>query len=165
MLVDLAAQIVSAYVVKNSVRPTELPDLIASVHKALGDLQKPATPEPAPLTPAVSIRKSITPDYLISLEDGRHYRTLKRHLSGLGLTPDQYRAKWGLPRDYPMVAASYSQRRSEMALALGLGNKSQKQAAVNDAAPEEQPEADAAPAEPAPKAKRGRKPKAAPAAA
>jgi predicted transcriptional regulator len=73
------------------------------------------------LTPAVPIKKSITPDHLISLEDGQKYKSLKRHLSTRGMTPDEYRAKWGLPRDYPMVAANYSAQRSQLAKALGLG--------------------------------------------
>jgi predicted transcriptional regulator len=76
------------------------------------------------LTPAVPIKKSVTPDYIISLEDGHKYKSLKRHLSTRGMTPDDYRAKWGLPRDYPMVAASYSAQRSQLAKSLGLGQTS-----------------------------------------
>ena len=81
------------------------------------------TSAPEKLVPPVSVRKSITPDHLISLEDGRQYRTLKRHLTRLGLTPDQYRTKWRLPADYPMVAPNYSKQRSEMAHKIGLGRK------------------------------------------
>ena len=77
---------------------------------------------PAPLVPVVSIKKSVTDDYLISMEDGKQYQSLKRHLATRGLTPDQYRAKWGLPNDYPMVAPGYSARRSELAKNLGLGS-------------------------------------------
>jgi predicted transcriptional regulator len=83
-----------------------------------------ATPEPEPLVPAVPIRKSVTPDYIISLEDGRKFKSLKRHLQGTyGMTPDEYRAKWGLPRDYPMVAPNYAKARSDLAKKMGLGRK------------------------------------------
>ncbi|AWN52175.1 MucR family transcriptional regulator [Methylobacterium sp. 17Sr1-1] len=123
-LVSLAADIVSAYVTRNSVPVGELPALIASTHSALTKLGGPAEPakeeRPAPLMP---IKKTVTPDYLISLEDGRQYRTLKRHLAGRGLTPEQYRTKWGLPPDYPMVAANYAAQRSELAKSFGLGRK------------------------------------------
>ena len=119
----LSADIVSAYVTKNSVRPSDLPDLIASVHSALQSLSAPRQAAPEKLEPPVSIKKSITPDYLISLEDGKGYKSLKRHLTGRGLTPEQYREKWGLPRDYPMVAPNYAKRRSELAKTMGLGQK------------------------------------------
>ena len=117
----LTADVVSAYVAKNALRPADLPDLIASVHRALQGLSAPAQAEHEKRQPPVSIRKSITPDFLISLEDGRRYKTLRRHLTGRGLTPEQYREKWGLPRDYPMVAPNYAKQRSELARALGLG--------------------------------------------
>ena len=122
--IELAADIVSAFVSKNSVKPADLPALIDSVHAALQTVAHPATKqeEPKP-TPPVPVKKSITPDFLISLEDGKRYRSLKRHLAGRGLTPDQYREKWGLPRDYPMVAPNYSARRSELARNMGLGQK------------------------------------------
>jgi predicted transcriptional regulator len=98
--------------------------LIASIHTAIAGLSAPApAPEAEKPVPAVPIKKSVTPDYIISLEDGRQYKSLKRHLTGRGLTPADYRAKWGLPRDYPMVAANYAARRSEMAKAIGLGRK------------------------------------------
>jgi predicted transcriptional regulator len=103
-LTSLTAEVVSAYVAKNAIRSADLPDLIASVHRALHGLSAPAQAEPEKPEPAVSIRKSITPDFLISLEDSKRYKTLRRHLTGRGLTPEQYREKWGLPRDYPMVA-------------------------------------------------------------
>jgi predicted transcriptional regulator len=100
-----------------------LPLLILSVHKALKEAGAPsAEPDPAP-TPAVSVKKSITADHLISLEDGKKYKSLKRHQTSRGMTPDEYRAKWGLPKDYPMVAASYSAQRSNLAKTLGLGRK------------------------------------------
>ena len=100
---------VAAYVTKNSVQKGDLPALIASVHAAFAGLGKPQASEPEKPTPRVPIRKSITPDHLISLEDGKPYRTLKRHLTRLGLTPDQYRAKWDLPADYPMTVAELQQ--------------------------------------------------------
>jgi predicted transcriptional regulator len=143
---ELAADIVSAYVAKNSVRPADLPELIAAVHGALRNLANPAAKEAAPkLTPPVNPKKSITPDHLISLEDGRRYKSLRRHLRGRGLTPEQYRAKWGLPHDYPMVAPNYAKTRSELAKKLGLGRLRSKEARKPAAAPA-----------PAPK-KRGRK--------
>ncbi|SFV14547.1 transcriptional regulator, MucR family [Methylobacterium sp. 174MFSha1.1] len=123
-LVSLAADIVSAYVTRNSVPVGDLPALIAATHTALTKLGGPAESakeeRPAPLMP---IKKTVTPDYIISLEDGRQYRTLKRHLAGRGLTPEQYRQKWGLPHDYPMVAANYAAQRSELAKSIGLGRK------------------------------------------
>jgi len=122
-LVTLAGDVVAAYVTKNSVQKSDLPALIASVHAAFAGLGKPQASQPEKLTPRVPIRKTITPDHLISLEDGKPYRTLKRHLTTLGLTPDQYRAKWGLPADYPMTSPNYSKKRSELARELGLGRK------------------------------------------
>ncbi|RVU20781.1 MucR family transcriptional regulator [Methylobacterium oryzihabitans] len=121
--VGLTADIVSAYVSKNSVPVTELPGLLSAVHGALRGLVTPAEPEPEKLTPPVPIRKTVTPDHIISLEDGKPYKSLKRHLAGRGLTPDQYRQKWGLPHDYPMVAASYAAQRSELAKSIGLGQQ------------------------------------------
>jgi predicted transcriptional regulator len=129
----LTAEVVSAYVAKNSLRPVDLPDLIASVHQALQGLSSPPQAEPEKRDPPVSIRKSITPDFLISMEDGRRYKTLRRHLNGRGLTPEQYREKWGLPRDYPMVAPNYAKQRSELARALGLGQIRRGRAAGDDA--------------------------------
>nr|WP_246102725.1 MucR family transcriptional regulator [Methylobacterium terricola] len=120
-LVELAADIVAAYVSKNSVPVTELPNLIASVHTSLTNLGQPASVEPEKLTPPVPIKKTVTPDYIISLEDGKQYKSLKRHLSTRGLTPEDYRRKWGLPHDYPMVAANYAAQRSELAKSSGLG--------------------------------------------
>ncbi len=142
-LIELSANIVSAYVSKNSVPLAELPALIAAIHASLTRLGAPVEAAPKP-EPRVSIRKSITPDALISLEDGRPYKTLKRHLSKLGLTPEQYRTKWGLPPDYPMVAASYAERRSELAKSLGLGQIRRNRADAA-AAPEPGEEAAATP--------------------
>ena len=109
----------------NHLQPSDLPGLIASVHATLGSLGKPPEPDvPAePLKPAVPIRKSVTDDYIISPEDGRKFKSLKRYLGTLGMTPAEYRAKWELPADYPMVAPAYAAKRSEVTKAIGLGNK------------------------------------------
>jgi predicted transcriptional regulator len=156
-LSDLTADVVSAYVSNNRVPVAELAPLIQAVYAALGSAQGGAVETPAEkLVPAVPVRKSITPDFLISLEDGKSYKSLKRHLSKYGITPADYRTKWGLPKDYPMVAASYSASRSAMAKSIGLGVK--RKAAVAEAAPK--PTTVKAPAKP-----RGRKPKAVPTSA
>jgi predicted transcriptional regulator len=124
LTVELTADVISAYVARNSVSASALPDIISSVHAALTALSAPApAPEAAKPVPAVPIKKSVTPDYLISLEDGRRYKSLKRHLRGRGLTPAEYRTKWGLPADYPMVAPNYAATRSELAKSMGLGRK------------------------------------------
>jgi predicted transcriptional regulator len=123
-LVELTTSVVSAYVSNNAVGSAALPELIVSIHQALTTLTSPPPPPVAERpTPAVPVKKSVTPDYLISLEDGRRYKSLKRHLGGRGLTPDQYRTKWGLPHDYPMVAAAYAKQRSDLARSMGLGRK------------------------------------------
>ncbi|ACL59919.1 MucR family transcriptional regulator [Methylobacterium nodulans] len=124
-LAGLTGRIVGAYVAHNAVPTAELPGLIAAVHGALAALGRPAEPEAPALVPPVPIRKTVTPDAIISLEDGKPYKSLKRHLTTRGLTPEQYRAKWGLPVDYPMVAANYAAHRSELAKAAGLGRKPQ----------------------------------------
>ncbi len=123
-VIALTADIVAAYVSKNPIRGAELPDLIATVHASLLGTSDPKVEEPAPeLKPAVPIKKSVTPDYIISLEDGRKFKSLRRHLqTAFGMTPDDYRAKWGLPPDYPMVAPGYAAKRSELAKATGLGS-------------------------------------------
>jgi len=125
-LVQLTADIVSAYVTNNTVEAGQLSKLIEEVHVALVRAPAAATePEKKPLVPAVPVRKSITPDYIVSLEDGRKFKSLKRHLAGTyGMTPDEYRAKWDLPRDYPMVAPNYAKARSDLAKRMGLGRKS-----------------------------------------
>lgn len=124
-LIALTASIVSAYVTRNNVPTTDLPRLIASTHAALAGLTGPPAPVAAePLVPAVPIRRSVTPDAIICLEDGRAFKTLKRHLAtSYGMTPDQYRAKWSLPPDYPMVAPNYAEARSALAKSIGLGRK------------------------------------------
>ena len=124
-LVEFSTEIVSAYVSHNAISPTDLPKLINDVHAALKKLQ---TEETAPAVeerkPAVPVRKSVTPDYLICLEDGKKFKSLKRHLrTHYNLSPEEYREKWGLPNDYPMVAPSYSVTRSNLAKANGLGRK------------------------------------------
>jgi predicted transcriptional regulator len=123
-LLELTAHIVSAYVEKNRLPVSGLGDLIASVSASISGLGQPAIPEAAPLVPAVNPRKSVTPDFIICLEDGKKFKSLKRHLGvHFGLTPDAYRAKWGLPADYPMVAPNYAASRSQLAKAIGLGRK------------------------------------------
>ncbi len=127
-LTELAADIVSAYVTKNSVPVGELPALIGSVYLALSKLgSAPEQIEAETLTPAVSIKKSITPDFIVCLEDGKKFKSLKRHLrTSYSLTPDQYRARWSLPHDYPMVAPNYAAARSELAKSMGLGQQRRK---------------------------------------
>ena len=116
-----AVDIVSAYVGKNSLPSAELPDLINMVHKTLSELDGDAQ-DVVTLEPAVPVRKSITDDYLICLEDGKKFKSLKRHLrSKYDMTPEEYREKWGLPYDYPMVAPSYARKRSDLAKKMGLG--------------------------------------------
>ncbi|HMO28566.1 MucR family transcriptional regulator [Enterovirga sp.] len=127
-LIELTAEVVSAFVMHNSLQKSDLPDLIAAVHNSLQQLAEPKLAEPARPTPAVPIKKSISPDYIISLEDGRPYKSLKRHLSGRGLTPERYREKWGLSPDYPMVAPNYAKQRSELAKSMGLGRQRQREA-------------------------------------
>lgn len=133
---EITADIVSSYVTNNAVHSADLPALIASVHAALQGLTAPKRAEPEKPQPPISIRKSVTPDFIISLEDGKQYKSLKRHLTKLGLTPEAYREKWGLPRDYPMVAANYAQQRSELAKSMGLGQKRREPTATRAAVQE-----------------------------
>ncbi|RJT26522.1 MucR family transcriptional regulator [Mesorhizobium waimense] len=125
VLIELTADVVSAYVSNNPVPVGDLPALIGQVHAAFkGTAESVSAEEPQALKPAVPIRKSVTPDYIICLEDGKKFKALKRHLSThYGLTPDEYRAKWGLPADYPMVAPNYAAARSALAKTIGLGRK------------------------------------------
>ncbi len=124
-LLGLTAEIVSAHVSNNPVPMGELPSLIQQVHAALTNVGKPAPePEVKKLEPAVSIKKSITPEFLICLEDGKKLKMLKRHLkTAYNMSPEQYREKWGLPMDYPMVAENYAKRRSDLAKEIGLGTR------------------------------------------
>ena len=144
-LADITSELVAAYVTQNHVQPSELPALIASIHATLGNLGKAPAPDvPAePLKPAVPVKRSITDEYLISLEDGRKLKSMKRYLAGLGMTPADYRAKWGLPNDYPMVAPAYAAKRSELAKNLGLGRRAGQETA--DAAPDAEAEPEASP--------------------
>ena len=114
---ELTAGIVSAYVANNSLPQSELPALLRAVHDALNRTAAGKAAEPAPaLAPAVPVKKSVTPDYIMCLEDGKKFKSLKRHLrTTYDMTPEQYRAKWGLPADYPMVAPNYAKARSELA--------------------------------------------------
>jgi predicted transcriptional regulator len=131
---ELAADIVSAYVSNNSLPTSELPALLSSIHMALTTTAKGSVEEPKPvLAPAVPVKKSVTPDYLVCLDDGKKFKSLKRHLrTTYGMTPEQYRAKWELPRDYPMVAPNYAKARSELAKTMGLGQQ-RKSAAKSSA--------------------------------
>ena len=125
-LLNLTADVVSAFVSNNSVGPNELPQLIAAVHAALSSAGTPVPSVEAEgqvKATAAEIRRSIRPDALISFEDGKPYKSLKRHLTARGLTVDQYRAKWGLQDNYPMVSPAYSQARSELAKVAGLGQR------------------------------------------
>ena len=124
----LTAHIVSAFVANNSVPATDLAELIATTHAALTGLGHPVAPAvEEKVVPAVSVKKSITPEYLICLEDGKKFKSLKRHLrSAFDMTPEEYRAKWGLPPDYPMVAPAYAEARSQLAKSMGLGQKRRK---------------------------------------
>lgn len=123
-LITLTSDIVAAHVSNNSVAVEELPGLIQNIYGALASLGKTAEPEAAPLEPAVSVRASVKPDYIICLEDGKKMKMLKRHLmTAYNMTPEEYRARWNLPADYPMVAPNYAEKRRELAKKIGLGRK------------------------------------------
>jgi predicted transcriptional regulator len=125
-LLSYAANIVSAYVSNNTIAAAELPALLQTVYATLGQLaaNDSAGPHGVNRHPAVSIKKSITPDFLICLEDGKKFKSLKRHLrAAYGLTPEDYRARWNLSPDYPMVAPNYARTRSSLAVKMGLGQK------------------------------------------
>ena len=140
--IELAASVVAAFVSYNSVPVAELPTLIEAVHGSVKRCvdgtaaQESLAQKMEARTPAVSIRKSITPDYLICLEDGKRFKSLRRHLRGLGLTPEQYRERWGLPADYHMVAPNYAAQRSALAKQIGLGQirKTQKKGRLSKTA-------------------------------
>ncbi len=125
-LIEMATEMVAAYVGANTMPATEVPVLLTSVHTMLSELsEKGASAHEEPPKPAVSLKKSITPDYLICLEDGQKFKSLKRHLrTKYDMSPDDYRRKWGLPADYPMVAPNYAKARSELAKRMGLGQSS-----------------------------------------
>lgn len=128
--IELTADIVAAYVSNNPVPASELGTLIANVHSAIASLgTKKAEASHTPLVPAVNPKKSVHDDYIICLEDGKKFKSLKRHLSSHhGMTPEQYRAKWNLPADYPMVAPGYSATRSRLAKEIGLGRSREQTA-------------------------------------
>ena len=120
----MTAKIVAGYVSNHTVLVNDLASLIETVHKGLKASISPPPPQPSELLPAVPVKKSITPDYIVCLEDGKKLKMLKRHLmTSYGLTPDAYRTKWGLPPSYPMVAPNYARIRSEVAVKVGLGRR------------------------------------------
>jgi len=129
-LVTLAADIVSAHVSNNSVAISDLPLLIQNVHSALAGLSAPAAPSVVKKEPAVSVRTSVKPDYIVCLEDGKRLKMLKRHLmTHYQMTPNDYRTKWNLPAEYPMVAPNYAEQRRTLAKSIGLGRKPGKRSA------------------------------------
>ncbi len=126
-LLDLTSNIVAAHVSHNSVSAQDLPNLIRDVYQSLATVGEPKETEPERPTPAVPIKRSITPDYLICLEDGKKLKMLKRHLkTAYDMTPEQYRERWGLNADYPMVAPNYAKQRSQLAKEIGLGTKARR---------------------------------------
>jgi predicted transcriptional regulator len=128
--IELTAEIVSAYVSNNTVPAGEIPALINQVHAALSKVSgKTIDGSAEPLKPAVSVKKSITPEYIVCLEDGKKFKSLKRHLrTQYNMTPEQYREKWGLSTDYPMVAPNYAAARSQLAKQMGLGQQRRRRA-------------------------------------
>src|SRR6202166_2513370 len=128
--IELTAEIVSAYVSNNTVPAAEIPSLINQVHSALSRVSGKSGDAPAePLKPAVSLKKSITPEHIVCLEDGKKFKSLKRHLrTQYNMTPEQYREKWGLSADYPMVAPNYAAARSQLAKQMGLGQQRRRRA-------------------------------------
>ncbi|WP_342642903.1 MucR family transcriptional regulator [Rhodoligotrophos ferricapiens] len=126
-LAELTAEIVAAYVANNAVPSESLPGLIKDVYRALTGTLEPEEKQAAELKPAVPLRRSVTPDYIVCLEDGKKFKSLKRHLrTQYNMTPEQYREKWGLPADYPMVAPNYAAARSDLAKKMGLGQKKRR---------------------------------------
>jgi predicted transcriptional regulator len=162
-LVEMTIEIVASYVAHNNIRPEDVPDFITKTHAAITGIAKepeppaePAAPAEAEYAPAVTVRKSLaSPDHILSMIDGKPYKTLKRHLGTHGLTPAEYRARYGLKADYPIVAPGYSEQRRDVAKRLGLGRKRQEPAPAPEAQPSPEVELPAQP-----KARRGRKPKA-----
>lgn len=126
-LINLTADIVAAHLTNNTVAVSDVPALIQNVHQALSGLGSPVEPEPVKAEPKVSIRSSVKPDYIVCLEDGKKLKMLRRHImTHYNLTPDQYRQKWGLSPDYPMVAPNYAEQRRELAKSIGLGTRRTK---------------------------------------
>jgi predicted transcriptional regulator len=127
-LVGLTAEIVSAYVSNNAIGREDLPSIICDVHEALSRAsQRTPGADREELKPAIALKKSVTPDYIVCLEDGKKFKSLKRHLrTHYNLSPEEYREKWGLPHDYPMVAPNYAAARSQLAKQMGLGTRKEK---------------------------------------
>jgi predicted transcriptional regulator len=127
-LVGLTAEIVSAYVSNNALGREDLPAIISDVHEALSRAsQRTSVGDREELKPAVALKKSVTPDFIVCLEDGKKFKSLKRHLrTHYNLSPEEYREKWGLPHDYPMVAPNYAAARSQLAKQMGLGTRKEK---------------------------------------
>jgi predicted transcriptional regulator len=127
-LVSLTSQIICAFVSNNSVNSTDLPGIIADVHEALSRASlRVGVSEREELKPAIALKKSVTPDYIVCLEDGKKFKSLKRHLrTHYNLSPEEYREKWGLPHDYPRVAPNYAAARSQLAKDMGLGTRKEK---------------------------------------
>lgn len=130
-LIDMTAEIVSAYVGNNEISAADLPSLIQQVYGSLADVsQGVVVSENEPLKPAIAVKRSVSSDYIVCLEDGKKFKSLKRHLRAhYDMSPDEYRVKWGLPKDYPMVAPNYAQARSTLAKQMGLGQKSKRRKA------------------------------------
>lgn len=130
-LIDMTAEIVSAYVGNNEIAAAELPSLIQQVYVSLADVSQGVTvSDNETLKPAVAVKRSIASDYIVCLEDGKKFKSLKRHLRAhYDMSPDEYRTKWGLPKDYPMVAPNYALARSALAKQMGLGQKSKRRKA------------------------------------
>ena len=130
-LIDMTAEIVSAYVGNNEISAAELPSLIQQVYISLADVSQGVTiSDNEPLKPAIAVKRSVSSDYIVCLEDGKKFKSLKRHLRAhYDMSPDEYRTKWGLPKDYPMVAPNYAQARSTLAKQMGLGQKSKRKKA------------------------------------
>jgi predicted transcriptional regulator len=123
-VLGLTTEIVAAHVSNNTVAMSDLPNLIEQVYKTLSNVDKGLETQSKRPTPAVSLRKSVTPEYIICLEDGKKLKMLKRHLkTAYNMTPDEYRERWGLASDYPMVAPNYAKQRSKLAKAIGLGTR------------------------------------------
>ncbi len=154
LLIEMTAEIVAAFVGNNSVPASDIPGLISQTYAALSGAEAPPVVEPEVKTPAVPVKRSIQPDYIVCLEDGRKFKSLKRHLrTKYNLSPEDYRAKWGLPKDYPMVAPNYAAARSNLAKQMGLGQGGRGGAPAPA-------KAKAAPVKAVASAGRGRKPKA-----
>jgi predicted transcriptional regulator len=127
-LLSLTTEIVAAHVSNNNVAATDLPSLISQVYRSLAGIGTPVEPVPEKPQPAVPVKKSVHPDYIVCLEDGKKLKMLKRHLkTAYGMSPEEYRERWGLPADYPMVAPNYARQRSKLAKDIGLGTRAKRE--------------------------------------